>query len=131
MVPGNEAACEVLVHSKVVVIDDRLLRIGSSNLNNRSMGLDTECDLAIEATSEAQRSAITRVRDTLLAEHLGVTPEEVTTAIRECGSLIRAIEACNRGQRGLRPFPETDFDGPTEPVTGTGFLDPKQPFALI
>jgi phosphatidylserine/phosphatidylglycerophosphate/cardiolipin synthase-like enzyme len=131
VVPGKDAACEVLVHSKVVAIDDRLLRIGSSNLNNRSMGLDTECDLAIEATTDVQRRAITRVRDTLLAEHLGVTPEEIATAIRERGSLIRGIEACNRGSRGLRPFPETDFDGPTEPITGTDFLDPKRPFAVI
>jgi phosphatidylserine/phosphatidylglycerophosphate/cardiolipin synthase-like enzyme len=130
VVPGKETACEVLVHAKVVVVDDTILRIGSSNLNNRSMGLDTECDLAIEATSQEQRGAIARVRDTLLAEHLGIAPEEVTKAINERGSLIRGIEACNRGTRGLRPFPETDFHGPTEPITGTGLLDPKRPFAL-
>ena len=35
--------------SKVAVFDDRLLRIGSTNLNNRSLGYDTECDVAIEA----------------------------------------------------------------------------------
>jgi phosphatidylserine/phosphatidylglycerophosphate/cardiolipin synthase-like enzyme len=131
VVPGKDAPCEVLVHSKVVVVDDRILRIGSSNLNNRSMGLDTECDLAIEAATDAQRRAITRVRDTLLAEHLGVPPEEVADAIRTRGSLIRGIDACNRGPRGLRPYPETDFDGPTEPIKGTGFLDPKRPFAFL
>ena len=38
------------VHAKIMVIDDRLLRVGSSNLNNRSMGFDTECDLAVEVT---------------------------------------------------------------------------------
>ena len=38
-----------MVHSKVMIVDDRLLRVGSANLNNRSMGTDTECDLAIEA----------------------------------------------------------------------------------
>ena len=37
------------VHAKVLVVDDRLVRVGSSNLSNRSMGLDTECDLAVEA----------------------------------------------------------------------------------
>ena len=30
-------------------IDDTLLRIGSANINNRSMGFDTECDLSLEA----------------------------------------------------------------------------------
>ena len=45
----NEAGTPIYVHAKVLTIDDRLLRVGSSNLNNRSMGFDTECDLAIEA----------------------------------------------------------------------------------
>ena len=45
-----------MVHSKVMIVDDRLLRIGSANLNNRSMGTDTECDLAIEARNEAERA---------------------------------------------------------------------------
>ena len=35
-----------VIHSKVMVVDDRLLRIGSANINNRSMGTDTECDLS-------------------------------------------------------------------------------------
>ena len=47
-----------MVHSKVMIVDDRLLRIGSANLNNRSMGTDSECDLALEARSEAERAAI-------------------------------------------------------------------------
>ena len=45
---------QMRVHSKVCFIDDRLLRVGSANLNNRSMGLDTECDLAVEAASRPQ-----------------------------------------------------------------------------
>ncbi|MDQ4135977.1 MAG: phospholipase D-like domain-containing protein, partial [Pseudomonadota bacterium] len=43
---------QVLVHSKLIMVDDDFLRVGSSNLNNRSYGLDTECDLAIEAASD-------------------------------------------------------------------------------
>ena len=39
----------VMVHSKVMIVDDCMLRVGSANLNNRSMGADTECDLAFEA----------------------------------------------------------------------------------
>ena len=37
------------VHSKVMVVDDVLVRIGSANFSRRSMGVDTECDLAVEA----------------------------------------------------------------------------------
>ena len=46
---------QMRVHSKVCFIDDRLLRVGSANLNNRSMGLDTECDLAIEPQEPGHR----------------------------------------------------------------------------
>ena len=131
VVAGKDGACEILVHSKVVVIDDQILRIGSSNLNNRSMGLDTECDLAIEASNDEQRRAITKVRDRLLGEHLGVAPETIGSAICTHGSLIRAIEACQQNTRGLRPFPETDIEGPIEPFPGTGLMDPAQPLALF
>ncbi len=51
--PVTEGGTPIYVHAKVLVADDRLLRIGSSNLNNRSMGFDSECDLAIEADSDA------------------------------------------------------------------------------
>ena len=47
-VPGLAAGCCLDVHSKLMIVDDRMLRIGSSNLCNRSFGLDTEADAAIE-----------------------------------------------------------------------------------
>lgn len=131
VVAGKEAPCEVLIHAKVMIVDDTALRVGSANLNNRSMGLDTECDLAIEAGEEAERRAIAAVRDKLIGEHLGVAPADVAAAVARHGSLIRGIESCNRHARGLRPFPETDFNGPTEPITGTDFLDPRRPIALL
>lgn len=124
VVPGRDAPCEVLVHAKIMIVDDDILRIGSSNLNNRSMGLDTECDLAIESSNDIERRAIRQVRERLLGEHLGVTSAEIAQAVAEHGSLIRGIDACNRNLRSLRPFPETDLDGPTEPIIGTGVLDP-------
>ena len=40
-VSDGDQAVDVMVHSKVMVIDDVLLRVGSANLNNRSFGLDT------------------------------------------------------------------------------------------
>ena len=56
--PGIEDEnVQVRVHSKVCFIDDRLLRVGSANLNNRSMGLDTECDLAVEAEEPATENS--------------------------------------------------------------------------
>ncbi len=49
-----------MVHSKVMIVDDGFLRVGSANLNNRSMGADTECDLAFEASCDEHREFIAR-----------------------------------------------------------------------
>ena len=64
-----------MVHSKVMIVDDKILRIGSANLNNRSMGTDTECDLTVVAENDSQRASIVAMRNRLLADHCGVTQE--------------------------------------------------------
>jgi uncharacterized membrane protein YdjX (TVP38/TMEM64 family)/phosphatidylserine/phosphatidylglycerophosphate/cardiolipin synthase-like enzyme len=68
-VPGlAEGAC-LDVHSNVTIVDDEWLRIGSATLSNRSMGMDTECDVTLEAKGEERvRKAIRRCRSDLLAE---------------------------------------------------------------
>jgi hypothetical protein len=75
------------------------------------MGLDSECDLAIEATDEVQREAVVAIRNRLIAEHLGVDPREVAAAIAEHGSLLRVVDGLTSENRRLRPIrDETDFD---------------------
>ena len=81
LIIGPSADTEIFVHSKLMVIDDRFLRVGSSNLNRRSTGLDSECDLAIEAQNEKQRAGIAAIRARLLAEHLGTSSDQSTRAL--------------------------------------------------
>lgn len=127
VVPDSTGAdLSIELHSKVIIADDRFLRIGSSNLNNRSLGFDSECDLGLEAASVEQHAAIARIRNALLAEHLDATPEQVAAAISATGSLIAAIARLNDKPRGLREFAAED--GPAEPLVGTGLLDPEKPF---
>jgi phosphatidylserine/phosphatidylglycerophosphate/cardiolipin synthase-like enzyme len=114
------------IHSKLMVVDDILLRVGSSNMNNRSEGLDTECDIAIEATDAGTGRAIAQVRDMLVGEHLGTGPDIVARALAEEGSLVRAIERLNRGRRGLRELALASGRS-LRPVPGTWLLDPPQP----
>jgi phosphatidylserine/phosphatidylglycerophosphate/cardiolipin synthase-like enzyme len=121
-----EGDCKVLIHAKLMIIDDALLRVGSGNLSNRSMGLDTECDLVIEATDAETSRTIANVRSRLLGEHLGVEPDLVTRAIEQKGSLIAAIEAFNGGPRGLRRF--DPGPGPTGMAFGTRIVDPDRPW---
>jgi phospholipase D1/2 len=112
--PANAADEPIYVHAKVLIVDDRLVRIGSSNVNNRSLDFDTECDVAFEPSDAAQRAYARRLRASLLGEHLGCAPEAVARAIDAEGSVLGAIEALNgTAERQLHPIgerPSDDFE---------------------
>lgn len=117
------------VHSKVLIVDDELCSVGSANFSNRSMGFDTECNIAIEARgSERIRRAIAGLRDRLLAEHLGTEPEAVAAeTARQRGALIKTVETLRRPGRTLEPInpnvpPEIDALLPASAV-----IDPERP----
>jgi phospholipase D1/2 len=95
----------IKVHSKLMIVDDRALAQGSANLCNRSMAVDTECDLALEALPESGASqAIKHFRERLLAEHLGVSPSDVSHTFEQHGSLSATVGALNRKARRLIAF---------------------------
>lgn len=127
--PGDPQACYTNVHSKVMIIDDRLLRIGSANLSNRSMGFDTECDLAIEAGEGdvGVCRAVTRFRDRLLGEHLNVAPERVSTLVRETGSLIAAVESLLEDGGRLHRLDESKLDPLHDLLPDAALIDPERP----
>src|SRR5690606_37697039 len=77
----------IIVHSKATVVDDWLARVGSANLNNRSGGFDSECELAVEARDQAQRRNIAAFRDRLIGHFMGVTGDSVSKARAEFGGL--------------------------------------------
>ena len=92
VVDGQSTDC-LSVHSKLLIADDQFVRIGSANVSNRSLGLDTECDLALETgCNERTEQAIAHLRNSLLAEHLGSTPDHVGRTLAETHSLIATIE---------------------------------------
>jgi phosphatidylserine/phosphatidylglycerophosphate/cardiolipin synthase-like enzyme len=124
VVPGLDGE-SVGVHSKILVIDDRLFRVGSSNLTNRSMCLDTECDLTIEATSAAQRVGISRLRNGLLAEHLGMSGEAVGAFLSKERSMIRLVDSRRATERCLRELPSDAR--PIEVMLGSELVDPSRP----
>jgi phosphatidylserine/phosphatidylglycerophosphate/cardiolipin synthase-like enzyme/uncharacterized membrane protein YdjX (TVP38/TMEM64 family) len=99
---GNTA--DTMVHSKVMVVDDRLLRVGSANLNNRSLGLDSECDLAFEASTDTHRQAIVRMRDSLIGHFCGVTQEAFAASLAKRGSLIEAASSVSNNGHRLKPI---------------------------
>jgi phosphatidylserine/phosphatidylglycerophosphate/cardiolipin synthase-like enzyme len=97
--PATPLGAKIIVHAKTSVFDDRIARVGSANLNNRSGGFDTECELAVEADGETARLAIAAFRDRSIGHFLGHTGDAVAKARVEMGGLIPAIDHLNRDGR--------------------------------
>jgi phosphatidylserine/phosphatidylglycerophosphate/cardiolipin synthase-like enzyme len=98
----------IIVHAKLAIIDDVLLRVGSANMNNRSTGFDSECDVTFEAggeSGEANRAVIGALRTRLVAHWLGCEDGVVEAAQDRAGALGAAIEALRaEGLVRLRPL---------------------------
>lgn len=126
--PVNEQGEDIYVHAKIAIVDDRMLRVGSSNMNNRSMGLDSECDVAIDTGTpgnEACGPVIEAIRCDLMAEHLGVPPDEVRGAFSQTGSLIATIEKLQQPGRTLRWFEPPEVNPVRRSIANSETLDPE------
>lgn len=123
-------AADVMVHAKVTIVDDKILRIGSANIANRSMGTDSECDLVLEAASADERAGIVRLRNRLLAEHCGREPEEIGDALVRHGSLIAAVNALN-GHEGNRQGASPDGTTRQLRMIRDGTLDTEEAMSTI
>ncbi len=120
----------IYVHAKVMIVDGQSLRIGSANMNNRSMGLDTECDVMIDADDE-RAEAVRAIRNGLIAEHLGVAIEIVAGKIEACGSIIDTIEALRGDGRSLRPYEVPDLSSVEAWLADNEVLDPESPSEMF
>lgn len=117
----------IMVHSKLMIVDDTILRVGSANLCNRSMGLDTECDLAIEAATDGECEAVMTVLGRLLGEHCGAESADIVAALRSGGSLFDAMDRCRGEARTLRPL-EDDEESISENISAIeAIADPVRP----
>lgn len=122
----------IIVHAKMAIIDDVLLRVGSTNLNNRSFGFDTECDLSIEASrgagGAAARTRISDIRTRIIAHWFGCEDDVVEAALSKTGRVGLAIEALRlAGYCRLRPLGPTPI-GPMATFIATFHIgDPITP----
>lgn len=130
-ISNDDGDHQVLIHSKVIIVDDLFIRVGSSNLNNRSVWLDTESDLAVEAADARTRRAILRVRNRLLAEHVDVDRRTFEQAMESEGnSVLRAIESLNTRSRRLHTVKAMAKVGPMRAVITRRLFDPAKPMTL-
>ncbi|MBX3319066.1 MAG: phospholipase D-like domain-containing protein [Nitrospira sp.] len=116
------------VHSKLLMVDDSILTIGSANCSNRSMGLDTECNLVIAGTqSNTVRAGLKRLRHKLLGEHLGRQVSEVQQTERRTRSVIGMITHLNNGARRLHEYSCDQDDQIERLLPSTTLIDPERP----
>jgi phospholipase D1/2 len=103
----------VYIHSKLMIVDDRFMTLGSANLTNRSMALDTEVNVSWEAgRGDARlRAAIRRARVRLLCEHLGEAADARLVASSR-GLVARLSRVAEEGRGRLRVH-ELDHEEPS------------------
>ena len=125
-VSAGDHSIDVMVHSKVMVVDDVLLRVGSANLNNRSIGFDSECDLAIEAKTHEERRTVAHMRNRLLGHHCGVSPVEVAAALARTRSLIESARTLTGNGHSLQPVDDSGVEPSSMPALQS-LADPERP----
>ena len=126
----------IYVHAKMMIVDDDILRVGSANMNNRSMGLDTEADMVIDARRPVNdrpevRAAIRDLRHRLLAEHCGLAPAAVPALLAENGGMTAMIAAMPRSTRRLEPFALRPLNEAEKVLADSALLDPERPGELF
>ena len=129
--PVTGAGQPIYVHAKIMIVDGEHLRIGSANMNNRSLGLDSECDLTVKASNEAERDAIKAIRNGLIAEHLGAEETAVAAELAASGSLIATIETLRGPGRTLKPYEIPDLGEVEKWLADNEVLDPETPSEMF
>ena len=125
--PFTAGGAPIYVHAKIMVVDGESIRVGSANFNNRSMRLDSECDVLVSgANHDGVRTAAVALRDGLIAEHLGIGAGEVGAEIEELG-MIAAIEKLRGDGRSLRPYQLPDVGEVSKWLADNELLDPEGP----
>jgi len=129
-VPFTAGGAPIYVHAKLMIVDDEILRVGSANMNNRSLGLDSECDVFIDssrAPNAHAKAAIRGLRLSLLAEHCGTTAEEIGARIADRGSMRAAVKSFAGAGRSLRRLELPELTEAERVIADNAALDPERP----
>lgn len=133
-IPYASEGTPIYVHSKLMIVDDEVIRVGSANMNNRSLGLDSECDLFIDAARPGNghaMPAIRRLRHSLIAEHCGLPLDQVAAELGETGSMIDFINTAHMPGKKLAPFALRPLTEAEKAVADNALLDPERPEDLF
>ena len=100
---GSSEPLYVYIHSKLMIVDDVFFTMGSANLANRSMTVDSEINASWSAGPDDHelRNAIRRLRVRLLLEHLGEGGDVRLVTGRQ-GLVARLDRVAEEGKSRLR-----------------------------
>ncbi len=129
-VPLTSGGAQIYVHAKLMIVDDEIVRVGSANMNTRSMGLDTECDVFIDASRPGNGHivpTITRLRHSMLAEHCSLSVEAVGDLLQKHGSMAAMIDSLPREGKHLAPFALRPLTDTEKALADSALLDPERP----
>lgn len=117
------------IHSKIMIIDDRYFQVGSANLNNRSMGFDTECDMIIQADDDQSRQTIRSLRNNLIREHTGREEEDIQEII-ETSTMNELLEYQEQSRQHLERINNDPYRNEFLVSWAQKIGDPKKPLIL-
>lgn len=121
-VAGDDCEAATFIHSKVLIVDDELLCVGSANMTERSMTLDSELCLFWQADAGSRLSQdIQRVRASLLGEHAG---EPLDDFLEIEGLVARISKTIADGSSRLR---EAHFEPVSVSPLKQAIFDPSGP----
>ncbi|MDQ8206454.1 VTT domain-containing protein [Coraliomargarita sp. SDUM461003] len=124
---GNES--QVYVHAKTMICDDRAVMVGSANLSNRSMKVDSEVmmTLGLDEAAEAAPELLRR----LLGIHLGHSQDKVDQSLATTNSINQTIRDLRKGSHHQLRNLEIGCAGPVRrKLADTQLLDPDDPIDL-
>lgn len=124
----NGVQKSVRIHSKLMIVDDTYLRIGSSNINNRSMRVDTECDLVVEGCNDDTRRGIAFIRNDLIREHTGRKHDEIESLVTNGAPLSEILEDVSHSRQHLRKVKDEKYRRELLAALATAIADPMRPF---
>lgn len=93
---------EIYIHSKLMLVDDVFMTLGSANLNQRSMAVDSEINIATIDRRVARdlRKRVWRMHSGGLVDGGGGTKGEIVDAFEKWGNLMKANRTKKLAKQG-------------------------------